>query len=98
MSATPQPATLKPSPDAGEHSDEVLSALGYSAERIAALLHDADLLAQQPAQQADALVAGDEMFLGVQADRSLPDLRFGVPGKPLVFLGRKISPGLAVVA
>ena len=37
MSKAPQPAELGPTPDLGEHTDEVLASLGHSAADIAAL-------------------------------------------------------------
>jgi formyl-CoA transferase len=37
MTATPQPAALEPTPEAGEHTAEILHALGYAAADIAAL-------------------------------------------------------------
>src|SRR5579863_1391403 len=37
LSAYPQPARLNPTPDQGEHTDEVLRGLGYDAAAIAAL-------------------------------------------------------------
>jgi len=37
MSAFPQPAKLKPTPDQGQHTDEVLCELGYDAAAIAEL-------------------------------------------------------------
>jgi formyl-CoA transferase len=37
MSAYPQPDRLKPTPDQGEHTDEVLREFGYEASHIAAL-------------------------------------------------------------
>ncbi len=36
LSDFPQPATLMPTPDLGQHTDEVLSGLGYDAAKIAA--------------------------------------------------------------
>jgi formyl-CoA transferase len=37
MSAAPQPAELRPTPELGEHTDEVLRSLGYDPAAIAAL-------------------------------------------------------------
>jgi len=37
LSDFPQPAALKPTPDLGQHTDEVLSGLGYDQAKIAAL-------------------------------------------------------------
>ncbi len=37
MSAAPQPAALKPTPELGQHTDEVLAGLGYDGAAIAAL-------------------------------------------------------------
>lgn len=37
LSDFPQPAALKPTPDLGQHTDEVLSGLGYDPAKIAAL-------------------------------------------------------------
>jgi formyl-CoA transferase len=37
MSAFPQPERLRPTPDQGEHTDEILSSLGYNAAAIAGL-------------------------------------------------------------
>ena len=34
MSGYPQPAELRPTPDQGEHTEAVLSELGYDAEAI----------------------------------------------------------------
>ncbi len=37
LSDFPQPAALKPTPDLGQHTDEVLTGLGYDPAKIAAL-------------------------------------------------------------
>ncbi len=37
MTATPEPDRLGPTPDAGQHTDEILTGLGYSREKIAEL-------------------------------------------------------------
>jgi crotonobetainyl-CoA:carnitine CoA-transferase CaiB-like acyl-CoA transferase len=37
LSDYPQPKTLNPTPDLGQHTDEVLSGLGYDAKAIADL-------------------------------------------------------------
>ena len=65
------------------------------AERIAAFLHDLDLLLQQTAKLHDAEIAGREIFFGMQADRSLPDLRLPVAGEALMLFLAELGPACA---
>ena len=37
LSGAPQPAAMRPSPDLGQHTDEVMSALGFDAAEVARL-------------------------------------------------------------
>src|SRR5204863_6389122 len=66
------------------------------AERILAFRHGVHLALEQPAQHDDAPIAGPQMLLRMQRDRTLPGLRFPVAGKALVLLFGQLPPELAV--
>jgi len=65
------------------------------AGRISALCNRLDLAAQGAPCHHNALVAADQVILGMKCDRPLADLCLVVAGQPLVLLGTQFGPALA---
>src|SRR6185437_11366244 len=82
---------------AGLNFHDRLRRIEGDAKRIAAFLHDLDLPPQQPAKLDDAEIAGRKILFGMQADRSLPDLRFPIAGEALMLFLAELGPDAVLI-
>src|SRR4029450_8024835 len=81
---------------AGFERHDLLRCIESRADRIAALLHDLDLLSEHPAAHADPFVRGCQVLLRMKRDRPLSDLRLVIARQALMLFFGQLGPALAV--